>query len=86
MAETHLDHPGEVSWFAGHRPLPVLGPCPHTCAHRMARTVAWGPDFEHYTLIQCDDKDGCAGKCRGWLTEYPDSARWDAHDWMQVAA
>jgi hypothetical protein len=32
----------------------------------MQSVVAWGPDFDHYELVRCDDTDGCAGSCRGW--------------------
>jgi len=72
MAEVHLDHPGDVSWFAGHGPLPVIGPCPHdTCEHTIIPTIGYGPDFEHYCLVRCDDPNGCAGQCRGWTAEYP---------------
>jgi hypothetical protein len=85
MAEPHLDHPGEVSWFAGFSPAPVLGPCPHgNCEHRDARSIAWGPDWDHYILEECVH---C--HCRGWFGE------WDDDDgrrhyrfpekWLQVA-
>lgn len=66
MAETHLDHPGEITWFSGYGPLPIVGPCPHICEHNAVRNIAWGPDFDHYTLNQCID---CG--CRGWAAEYP---------------
>lgn len=68
--EAHLDHPGEVSWFVGHGPAPILGPCPHTeCGHRSTSVVAWGPDLERYELVVCDDSTGCDGACRGWLAQ-----------------
>lgn len=67
MAEPHLDHPGEMSWFVGHGPAPVLGQCPHpTCEHLGHSVIAWGPDAEHYELVQCDTDAECAGACRGW--------------------
>ena len=75
MAEAHVDHPGDVSWFAGKGPLPVIGPCPHTtCSHDQGGTIAWGPDHEHYTLNVCvvpEREGGCGGTCRGWAAEYP---------------
>lgn len=67
MAETHLDHPGEVSWWVGHQPGTVVGPCPHSeCEHLDVRTIAYGPDYAHYELHECT---GC--RCRGWYGEYP---------------
>lgn len=74
MAEAHLDHPGEITWFVGHGPAPILGDCPHVgCEHRDTRVIADGPDFEHYELVICTEQgDGkCAGACRGWHAEYP---------------
>lgn len=72
MSETHLDHPGEISWFKGQGPAKTLGPCQHSnCEHEIGGVIAWGPNFEHYSLIECRVKDGCNGKCRGWSTEYP---------------
>lgn len=71
MAEVHLDHPGEVSWFAGHGPAPILGKCEHRCEHRDTRTVAWGHDFDHYELAVCVEPTGCNKQCRGWLSQYP---------------
>jgi len=79
VAEPSLDHPGEVSWFPGKAAAPVLGPCPHTrCPHDSARCVAWGPDFEHYTLDECHvpaELGGCAGQCRAWAAEVPETDR-----------
>ena len=67
MAEAHLDHPGEISWYAGQGPAPVLGPCPHSdCPHDFQSCIAHGPDFRRYTLDQCDVADGCNGTCRSW--------------------
>jgi hypothetical protein len=71
MAEAHLDHPGEITWFAGHGPAAVLGDCPHTCAHTMIRNIAWGPDHGHYTLNECIVPGGCDGRCRAWAEEWP---------------
>jgi len=71
MAQAYLDHPGDVTWFKGYGPADVLGPCPHDCDHRALSSIAWGPDFERYTLNVCDVDDGCAGRCRGWAAEYP---------------
>jgi hypothetical protein len=70
MAEASLDHAGEVTWYPNERPLPVVGPCPHgDCEHRIGSVIAWGPDYEHYCLVRCDDE--CAGTCRTWTVEYP---------------
>lgn len=66
MAESHLDHPGDVTWFAGQQPLQVVGPCAHPCDHNGAAVVAWGPDYEHYCLVECPS---CG--CRSWTVEYP---------------
>ncbi|MFI6819740.1 hypothetical protein ACIBJE_02160 [Micromonospora sp. NPDC050187] len=70
MAEPHLDHPGEISWFSGEHPVPVLGPCPHAdCRHLGQSVIAWGPSYGRYELVECgirDDATGCAGRCRAW--------------------
>lgn len=72
MAEARLDHPGDVHWFSGYGPAQILGPCPHTeCAHNALSDIAWGPDFEHYTLVTCDVANGCNGYCRAWAAEHP---------------
>jgi hypothetical protein len=71
MAEVHLDHPGRMSWFPGYTDLPELGPCPHQCAHEHCRAVAYGPDYAHYVLDECQDPHGCNGTCRQWVGEYP---------------
>jgi hypothetical protein len=91
MAEPHLDHPGDVTWFPGQRPAPVLGDCPHTrCPHDSLRCVAWGPDLEHYTLDQCTvptDAGGCGGQCRAWSSEVPHprgGVRYGWGPWRQV--
>jgi hypothetical protein len=81
MAEAHLDHPGEITWFASHGPATVIGPCPHTtCTHDAGRNIAWGPDGVHYTLDQCDVPDGCNGECRAWHDERSISTS----PWLQV--
>lgn len=75
MAEPHLDHPGQISWFKGHGPLPVLGPCPHTnCQHWGQGVIAWGPSMDRYELVACgsidpaDEAPGdCAMTCRAWV-------------------
>jgi hypothetical protein len=99
VAEAHLDHPGGVSWWVGNGPAPILGDCPHECEHRDTRTVAWGPDFEHYELVECLDTEGCAAGgrnttgvvCRGWSAEHPrDEAKrlglpaMRTHGWKQI--
>lgn len=63
MAEPHLDHPGDVSWWAGKGPVVLEGPCPHDCPHMDTHTVAWGPSFDRYELVDC-----LACGCRGWVT------------------
>lgn len=68
MAEAHLDHPGDVTWFKGHGPKQATGPCTHSCDHNWTMSViAWGPDYEHYSLNECT-KCGC----RAWSAEYPE--------------
>lgn len=75
MAGTMVDIPGRIRFFSGHGPAPVLGICPHRlCAHRSLTVIAWGPDRAHYELVRCDDRDGCAGRCRGWH-DVPEGAR-----------
>jgi rRNA maturation protein Nop10 len=68
VAETHLDHPGEVTWFEGYGPKRPLGlPCNHPCDHNFSCSViAWGPDYEHYCIVECKE---CG--CRSWTVEYP---------------
>lgn len=81
MAEAHLDHPGDVTWFAGHTSGPIAGPCPHLhCPHNLGRVIAWGPDLAHYTLEQCDVPAGCNGHCRAWH----DERGRDTTPWLQV--
>jgi hypothetical protein len=76
VAPITIDHPDQViHWFATYpeadRARPVLGPCPHDCAHLATTVVGWGPDPAHYELIICDGQaergPGCDGQCRGWL-------------------
>lgn len=74
MAEPHLDHPGEITWFKRYGPAPVLGPCPHAaCKHFGQGVIGWGPSMERYELILCgsidllDESDSdCASTCRAW--------------------
>lgn len=73
MSEVRLNHPGEVTWDVGHGPAQVSGPCEHDkCSHWDVRSVAWGPDFRHYELVECVDPEGCAGRCRAWRAQHPD--------------
>jgi hypothetical protein len=66
MAFIRVDLPGEVHWFAGYEPAPVLGECPHVgCPHNALTTIAWGPDVKHYELVTCDAD--CGGNCRAWV-------------------
>ena len=73
MADVHVDKDvieKGIDWFKGHGPLPVIGDCPHACEHNGTSVIAWGPDNEHYCLVECDDRQrGCL--CRGWSAEYP---------------
>jgi hypothetical protein len=59
-----------IEWFSSYpeteRQRHPVGDCPHACAHRMVKVVAWGPSYEHYELHVCDDPDGCKSDCRGW--------------------
>lgn len=69
MAESHLDNPGEIRWFSGEGPAPVLGPCEHNCQHWGQGVIAWGPTLDRYELVECGtrDDDGCAARCRAWV-------------------
>lgn len=71
MAEPHLDHPGEINWFKGEGPAPVIGPCPHTdCRHLGQGVIAWGPTLDRYELVECGiagSANGCGGHCRAWV-------------------
>jgi hypothetical protein len=69
MADVSLDNPGEVHWFSGEGPKPIVGTCNHDCLHMGTSVIAWGPDFDHYELVECDK---C--KCRAWFADYPASA------------
>lgn len=69
MAEPHLDHPGEIHWFKGETPRPVIGPCPHTaCKHLGHGVIAWGPSLDRYELVECGlpGDGGCGAECRAW--------------------
>lgn len=74
MAEAHLDNPGEIRWFKGECPLPVLGLCPHTaCKHLGTGVIAWGPSLDRYELVECgslnvpEADDDCGTACRAWV-------------------
>lgn len=77
MADPHLDHPGEVSWFKGEGPAQVLGPCPHSdCRHLGTGVIGWGPSMARYELVACGSIDpadespsDCAMTCRAWSDE-----------------
>lgn len=74
MAEAYLDHPGEITWFKGKGPLPVLGPCQHSeCRHLGQNVIGWGPSVERYVIVACGSIDpadespsDCAMTCRAW--------------------
>ncbi|WP_041559958.1 hypothetical protein [Nocardia farcinica] len=59
MAEPHVDNTehGHITWWKGFGPAnygPYTGTCPHHVdADSWLRPVAWGWDFKHYTLDQC---------------------------------
>jgi hypothetical protein len=72
VSDAHLDHPGDISWFKGYGPVRIIRACPHDlCPHNAISDIAWGPDYEHYTLVTCDVPEGCDGFCRAWSPEYP---------------
>lgn len=85
MAEVHVDAPGEIHWFKGEGPLPVLGPCPHACQHWGKGVIAWGPSEDRYELVECgmddDGAKGCAGQCRAWVNGRGQVIT----DWLMVA-
>jgi hypothetical protein len=88
-APAELSNLGDVRWFAGYGPEPVVGPCPHrSCPHNHQSVVAWGPDFDRYELVTCDVEDGCDGGCRGWLDVTDDldrsTPRGVVHRWLRV--
>lgn len=82
MAEAHLDHPGEITWFAGSQPRKGTGElCNHPCDHNFTLgNIAWGPDYEHYVLNECRE---CG--CRGWAQEYPEPHTKDRPKHRQMA-
>jgi hypothetical protein len=85
VAEPHLDHPGEITWFAGKSHAPIVGLCSHTCPHDGQGVIAWGPSFERYELVQCAVKpsehpDACDSCCRAWV----DSRGRVVTDWITV--
>lgn len=81
MAEAHLDHPGEISWFKRYGPSPVLGSCPHAdCRHLAQSVIGWGPSMERYELVQCDVPQHCDGGCRAWS----DGRGRITTEWLQV--
>lgn len=83
MAEKHVDNPGEIRWFAGYGPSPVVGPCPHVgCRHHAQSVIAWGPDTQRYELAQCDVAEGCDGGCRAWT----DGTQRNTSPWLEVEA
>lgn len=72
MAEVHVDRPGEIHWFKGEGPRPVVGPCPHRCDHWGTGVIAWGPSEERYELVECGSRrmavEGeCNAQCRAWV-------------------
>jgi hypothetical protein len=81
VAEPHLDHPGDFHWFSGYGPSLVVGPCPHgDCKHWGKSVIAWGPDYQRYELVTCDDDEGCNGYCRAWS----DGQGRISSPWLQV--
>lgn len=63
--------PGEVVWRDGFDARDVVSTCPHTdCGHGQRVHVAFGPSFELYALVQCEERaGGCRGMCRAWVSE-----------------
>jgi hypothetical protein len=85
VAEPHLDHPGEITWFAGKSHAPIVGLCSHDCPHDGQGVIAWGPSYDRYELVQCAIKpsehpDGCDSRCRAWV----DSRGRVVTDWITV--
>lgn len=80
MAEAHLDHPDEISWYKGYGSAPVLGPCPHDCPHGNQSVIGWGPDMRRYEMVQCDELSGCNTTCRAWA----DGRGVETTDWLHV--
>lgn len=70
-----ISHPGETTWYRHYGPLPEIGPCPHRCPHTLTKPIAWGPDFDHFELVQCVVEQGCAAQCRAWHPHYPRATR-----------
>lgn len=75
-----------VHWFKGHGPKDPIRPCRHVCPHNATSVIAWGPSLRHYELVQCDVKEGCAGRCRAWEAATKDSRGGipNSHPFMQV--
>lgn len=86
MAEVHLDHPGEITWFDGWGSIPIAGLCTHAgCKHQFTSVIAWGPSLDRYELIRCggwkdDEPEDCKGDCRAWV----DSRGVVVTPWMMV--
>jgi hypothetical protein len=74
-----LDNPGEVSWFHGHGPKKPIGDCDHVCRHLSTSVIAYGPDFDHYELVECYD---C--KCRSWIPDSPRVGDFVQAHWRKV--
>jgi hypothetical protein len=74
---------GEIAWYKGYGPSPVVGPCPHPdCRHHAKSAIAWGPSLQRYVLAQCDVPAHCDGGCRAWV----DDRHRVASAWLQVEA
>lgn len=89
MANAHLDHPGEIRWFRGYGPRPVLGPCHHhNCRHLGVSVIADGPSYERYVLVQCDGEGHPRGgpTCQGWCRAWQDHADREVTPWLMVKA
>lgn len=85
VPDLQLDTAGEIEWFYGRGPGPVLGPCPHGCRHARS-LVAWGPSHERYKLVECNGvRPGggateCAGRCRAWMDSWGSVVT----DWLEI--
>jgi hypothetical protein len=85
VPDMQLDTAGEIEWFYGRGPAPVLGPCRHDCKHARS-LVAWGPSYDRYKLVECNGvRSGgggteCAGRCRAWMDSWGNVVT----DWLEI--
>ncbi|MFD6677504.1 hypothetical protein ACFWDA_24480 [Rhodococcus zopfii] len=67
MAEAHVDQDmrehGTIRWFKGEGPMRNPQQYTGDCPHMGQGVVGWGPDEQHYELVECSD---CGA--RSWTT------------------